>query len=629
MKEILNEAQQRALCHTHGPAMVLAGPGSGKTTVITGRVKRLIEQEKIPPADILVLTYTKAAAQSMQQRFIREWQGAFYPVSFGTFHAVSYHILREHFYLGSECLIAEKEKIQIVNHIWVRLFHTKPETDSIEQLLLCLARYKNGAAAEALPLPANVSLEEFAAFYGAYTEYCTVKGRLDFDDMQIRCLDLFRTKPQVLECWQERFSQILVDEFQDCNKVQYEILKLLAAPQENLFVVGDDDQSIYGFRGASPDIMQQFAKDYKRAERIFLEANYRSREEIIKAAESVIVQNKKRFAKKMYAAGERQKIPLTEPVYIKGFADREEEYTCLAARLRSFSKVMPYREMCVLFRTNRELQQIIPFLERGGVPYGIKGQTENKYVHFAVKDINAYLKLAAGENGRALFLQIMNRPYRGIEREMLWEETVMLSTVAEECDANRKTEAASAVRLLQKQLQTIAAFPPSLAIGYIRKAMGYENWVRGRAGIQADVYKAWKTLLDTIQEEAKAFGCIEEWLAFAEQEERKAKPQKTEGVQLMTMHAAKGLEFTYVCIPDANEKKQIKKAGKETAGSYGAESMEEEERRLFYVGMTRAKTALDILYLTGTKACPRQPSHFIAPILKYYSDSSSTSSSNS
>ncbi len=159
--------------------------------------------------------------------------------------------------------------------------------------------------------------------------------------------------------------------------------------------------------------------------------------------------------------------------------------------------------------------------------------------------------------------------------------------------------------------------------------MGYENWVRGRAGIQADVYKAWKRLLDTIQEEAKAFGCIEEWLAFAEQEERKAKPQKTEGVQLMTMHAAKGLEFTYVCIPDANEKKQIKKAGKETAGSYGAESMEEEERRLFYVGMTRAKTALDILYLTGTKACPRQPSHFIAPILKYYSDSSSTSSSNS
>lgn len=629
MKEILNEAQQRALCHTRGPAMVLAGPGSGKTTVITGRVKRLIEQEKIPPADILVLTYTKAAAQSMRQRFIREQQGLPQPVSFGTFHAVSYHILREHFRLGSQCLITGQEKIQIINQIWVRQFRTKPETDDMEQLLLCLARYKNGAAMEMLPLPANISHEEFAAFYRAYTGYCTANGRLDFDDMQIRCLDLFRTKPQVLECWQNQFSQILVDEFQDCNKVQYEILKLLAAPQENLFVVGDDDQSIYGFRGASPDIMQQFAKDYIRANRIFLEANYRSREEIIRAAESVIEQNKKRFVKKMYAAGAQQKMPLAEPVYVRGFADREEQYTCLTTRLRSFSRVIPYREMCVLFRTNKEMHLLTPFLEKGGIPYRVKGQTENKYMHFAVKDINAYLKLAAGETGRTLFLQIMNRPYRGIEREMLWEETISLSTVAQECAANRKTETASALRLLQKQMRTIAAFPPSLAIGYIRKAMGYENWLRGRAEMRADTYKAWKALLDTIQEEAKNFGRIEEWLAFAEQEEGKARPADEEGVQLMTMHTAKGLEFTYVCIPDANEKKQIKKTGKDIAGSHWAESMEEEERRLFYVGMTRAKTALDILYLTGTKACPRQPSRFIAPLLKRYWDSSSTNSSNS
>lgn len=629
MKEMLNEAQQRALSHTRGPAMVLAGPGSGKTTVITGRVKRLIEREKIPPADILVLTYTKAAARSMQQRFIREWQGASPPVSFGTFHAVSYHILREHYRLGSDCLITEKEKIQIINQIWVRQFHTKPEADNREQLLLCLARYKNGAGMEALPLPANVSFETFAAFYEAYAGYCTAKGRLDFDDMQIRCLDLLQKKPQVLESWRTRFPYILVDEFQDCNKVQYEILKLLAAPRENLFVVGDDDQSIYGFRGASPDIMRQFANDYKKAESIFLEANYRSREEIIKAAESVIAQNKKRFVKKMYAAGVPQKIPLAEPVYIRGFADREEEYACLCARLRSFSRVIPYHEMCVLFRTNREISLLLPFLEKSGVPYNVRGQTENKYMHFAVKDINAYLKLAALEKGRALFLQIMNRPYRGIEREMLWEETITLPTVAEECEACRKAEAATAVKLLQKQLQTIAAFPPSLAIGYVRKVIGYENWLRGRAGIQADTYKAWKGLLDTIQEEAKAFGRIEEWLAFAEQEEGRAKPESAEGVQLMTMHTAKGLEFAYVCIPDANEKKQIKKTGKDIAGSDWAESMEEEERRLFYVGMTRAKTALDILYLTGTKACPRQPSHFIAPLLKRYSDSSSTSSSNS
>lgn len=601
--------------------MVLAGPGSGKTTVITERVKRMVKQEKIPPADILVLTYTRAAALSMQQRFVRKQQGMALPVSFGTFHAVSYHILREYYGLGSECLIAEREKIHILNRIWKKQFCGEPEAAVTEQLLLCLARYKNGARAEALPLPADFSPEQFAAFYKAYNQYCTAKGKLDFDDMQIRCLDLFCTKKQVLESWQNRFPYILVDEFQDCNQVQYETLKMLAAPQENLFVVGDDDQSIYGFRGASPDIMQQFARDYPRAEKIFLEANYRSREEIVLAAESVIAQNKKRFAKKMYAAGTWQKTSLAEPVYIGGFAGREEEYACLSARLHSFSKEIAYCEMCVLFRTNREISMLLPFLEKSGIPYTVRGRSESKYTHFAAKDIHAYLKLALGEKGRGVFLQVMNRPDRGLEREMFWEEKINLLETEKECKSDGKMEAAAAVALLQKQLQTMAAFSPSLAIGFVRKAMGYESWLRGRAGPQADEYKAWLALLDNLQEEAKAFARIGEWLAFVEQAEAAAKPDTAQGVQLMTLHAAKGLEFSYVCIPDANEK--AFSAGK------SAECVEEEERRLFYVGMTRAKTALDILYLTGTEACPRQPSRFIAPLLRSYLSSSSTSSSNS
>ena len=314
MNEQLNEAQKRALCHKHGPAMVLAGPRSGKTTVIVGRVKRRIEQSRIPPSAILVITYTKAAALSMQQRFYKEMRGAAASVTFGTFHAVYYHILKEHYHLNDHCLITEKEKNHILNLIWKQQFQTEPEEDRMEQLRLCLALYKNGMAKERLPLPQDFFPEQFDGLYAAYNRYCMAKGKLDFDDMQVRCRDLFCARQDILEKWQGRFLYILVDEFQDCNQIQYETLRLLAAPHRNLFVVGDDDQSIYGFRGASPDIMQRFIQDYPEAEKIYLEANYRSRTEIIAAADCVISANKKRFAKKMYAAGKNTAALPADPV---------------------------------------------------------------------------------------------------------------------------------------------------------------------------------------------------------------------------------------------------------------------------------------------------------------------------
>lgn len=613
MKEQLNEAQKRALCHKHGPAVVLAGPGSGKTTVITGRVKRLIEQSRIPPSAILVITYTKAAALSMQQRFHKEIQGVAAPVIFGTFHAIYYHILKEQYHLHNHCLIAEKEKTHILNQIWKQEFRTEPEEGRMEQLRVSLALYKNGMAKEQLLLPQDFSIEQFERFYAAYNRYCTGKGRLDFDDMQIRCRDLFCSEPDILERWQGRFLHILVDEFQDCNQIQYETLKLLAAPHRNLFVVGDDDQSIYGFRGASPGIMQRFVQDYPEAEKIYLEANYRSSAEIIAAADCVISVNKKRFAKRMYAAHKDAAVLSSESVCIRGFADREEEYLYLTAKLRRLSVQIPYREMCVMFRTNREMCFLLPFLERSGIPYTVKGQVQNKYTHFVVKDINAYLELAAGERGRRLFLQVMNRPERGIEREMLWEEKINLWEMESECAACRKEKTAEAIKRLQKQLQMAGGFSPSLAIRFVRKAMGYENWLRGRAGLFTERYEEWRELLDDIQKEAEKFESIGEWLAFVGQAEKKVSEEKNKsGVQLMTMHASKGLEFAYVCIPDANEKKGAYSAG---IKANGRENAEEEERRLFYVGMTRAKTALDILYLKGTEY-PRQPSRFIVPLLK-------------
>lgn len=635
----LNEAQRKALCHYTGPAMLLAGPGSGKTTVLTGRVGYLIKQYHVPPASILVITYTKAAALSMQQRFIREMKGCVHPVVFGTFHAIFFHILREQYHLGKECFITPQEKFRILyslldNQIKNQI-EIKQGMEGIQELFTCISLRKNGIAEDKLPIPANISVEVFDGLYRAYNRQMAQKGKIDFDDMLLHTLILFREEPQVLLLWQKRFPFILVDEFQDSNMVQYEILKLLAAPLQNLFVVGDDDQSIYGFRGARPGIMKQFMKDYPRAERILLEANYRSREEIILASNKVIVQNKDRFVKNMYAAGQQSASGKvfgsqtfffgTEPVSIKVFSDRKEQYAYLSDKLQSLSQYFPFKEMAVICRTHREIEYLVPYLARKNIPCTLKEQIKSRYAHFAIQDVVAYLKLSVGENKRHLFLRIMNKPSRYIERGCLWEETTDLEKVAERLEGFGKKEAAQAVRCLQRQLKLAGKLSPYLAINLVRKTAGYDTWLRGKAGENADLYEEWKELLDEIQTEAKAFKSIPHWLAFIRQEEEKMstiKGGQGEGVQLMTMHASKGLEFSYVCIPNVNE-------GMIPYGRVLSKETEEEERRLFYVGMTRAKTALELLCLTGTEEHKRLPSRFLNPLTKNYSSSTSTSSSNS
>lgn len=655
----LNEAQRKALCHYKGPAMILAGPGSGKTTVLTGRIGHLIEQYHVPPRSILVITYTKAAALSMQHRFIREMKGCIHPVVFGTFHAIFFHILKEQYHLGKECLITPQEKFRIlysvlnhqtnihknsqinsqINNQAHNQIHdsieTKPGTESLEELLTCISLLKNGIAEDKLPLPANVSQEAFHGLYRAYNRRMAELGKMDFDDMLLHTLTLFKKEPKVLSQWQKRFSHILVDEFQDSNRVQYEVLKLLAAPLQNLFVVGDDDQSIYGFRGASPGIMQQFMKDYPRAERILLEANYRSREEIVMAANRVIVQNKDRFAKNMYAAG-RQAAPGTEqtsirsvygtePVSIKAFLGGKEQYGYLSDKLQWLSQYFPFKEMAVICRTHREIEYVMPYLVKKNIPCTVKEQIKSRYAHFAIQDVVAYIELAAGKNIRRLFLQIMNKPLRYLDRGCLFEETLDLDAVALRLAGLGKKEAAQAVRCLQRQLKQAGKLSPYLAINLVRKAIGYDVWLRGKAGENTDLYEEWKVLLDELQTEAKAFKSIPEWLAYIKLEEEKAegiKKGSREGVQLMTMHASKGLEFSYVCIPNVNE-------GMIPYGRMLKKEAEEEERRLFYVGMTRAKTALELLYLTGTEEHKRLPSRFLHPFIKNYSSSPSTSSSNS
>lgn len=613
----LNNAQKSALRHYTGPAMILAGPGSGKTTVLTKRVKHLLEKYGTEPSSILVITYTKAAAQSMQRRFLREMNQKAVPVVFGTFHAVYYHILKEHYSIKQDCFITQMEKQNMMRQI-IRAQPGAPDygeegvsDEFVKELLGLISLRKNGVSFSASVFPKGITEKDFLCLEKNYRERTGALGKMDFDDMLICCLSLLENSPKVLATWQKRFSFILVDEFQDCSNVQYEVLKKLAAPQNNLFVVGDDDQSIYGFRGAGPGILRQFIRDYPAAAQVKLEANYRSRKEIVDASNCVIAQNRERFPKSMYAANEDRRFRDVQAVTIRGFAKGKEQYSYLTDRLLKLEERIPYEEMAVIFRTNAEMEEFSSFLKRTNIPYAAGDGRNSRYTHFAVKDIAAYLGVAAGKNSRSLFLQIANRPARCIKREYLTKETVDFKELKEKCLRHGEREAAIQTESLHRQLEQAGTLSPFLAIGLVRKVCGYERFLKEKAGKDILLYEEWKALLDGIQKEAKAFCTLREFLEFLKREEKNAALKRTddyrEGVRLMTLHASKGLEFSYVCIPNVNE-------GKLPYGRLPDKGAEEEERRLFYVGMTRAKAVLDILYLTGTKEYPRLPSRFLNPL---------------
>ena len=629
---LLSKEQKQAVTTISGPLLCLAGPGSGKTFTLVCRLRFLIESHRVPPDSILVLTYSKAAALSMQRRFNMEMQEKTLPVVFGTFHAICYHILKEHYHFSQNSLLSHTEKIQALQSILQFMPDQSPEEENCETILGCISLFKNGKKIEDLPLPAGLDAEDFVKIYREYRHQNRKKGKLDFDDMLLLCLELFLKEQNVLIHWQKRFSYILVDEFQDCNRIQYEVVKKLAYPENNFFVVGDDDQSIYGFRGASPDILQQFLQDFQGAGRILLGGNYRSRPEIIEAVEKVISENEKRMPKTLYAVGEAEGLAGREPVRIKGFNEHRMQFQYLTEQLKVLQTQMAWEEMAVIFRTNQEMAALLPYLLKENIPYNVRGgknnSWKNPYEHFAVQDILAYLRFAVGEHSRKLFISIMNKPGRGIKRELLWEEEVDLIKLANELEKKGKQEAA-ALRRLFSRFEKMQRMSPYLAIEFVRKGMGYDRWLRGRAGEEPALYEEWKEKLDGVQQSARGFTRIGEWLAFVEQKKEEAEHEAAEdmgkGVNLMTLHGSKGLEFTYVCLPNLNEGKlpHGKLPGKETI---------EEERRLFYVGMTRAKKALELLYLTGTEERPRQPSRFLQPLLmtgKTYSLSSASNSSNS
>lgn len=536
-----NEAQAQAIQHTDGPCLVLAGPGSGKTLTIVNRVKYLIEKQKVRPEEILVVTFTRFAAAEMKSRLCLVMGKRDLPVTVGTFHGIYYGILKWAYRMNQENILSETEKYQIlrgvINKERMEIFD---EEDFIQDIVAEIGKVKNNRIPLEEFVSEKCSADAFRNIYRNYERHRKELKKIDFDDMLVLCYELFRSRPDVLAQWQKKFRYVLIDEFQDINRIQYDVIRMLAQPENNLFVVGDDDQAIYGFRGADSELMLGFGKDFPDAKQILLGMNYRSTANIVQNSLKLIENNVERYSKKLEANREggsclhiqEVKDPVEEAEYVL-----EEIQKCKENGIKE-------EEIAILFRVHTDARAVVEAMVERKIPFQMKEHLPNIYEHFIAKDIMAYFRLATGKRRRQDFLQVMNRPKRYLGRDSVSGSQVSFEDMRKfYCDKDWMIDRIDQFEWDVKMLMKMA---PYAAIQYIRKRIGYDDFLKEYAFTHQINRSDLNEVLAEIEEAAKAFSSVEEWFAHVEEYTETLKVKEKErnrprpGVRLMTIHASKG-----------------------------------------------------------------------------------------
>ena len=614
-----NKEQEEAIMHRDGPAMVLAGPGAGKTYVITNRVKALIDEYGVKPEQILVVTFSKAAAVEMKERFEMLTGGQRLPVRFGTFHSVFFQILRLAYHYEVKDIATPALKYRFLEET---LNETGYGVDDKKEFLSDIEKEISRVKGEGIEIDcyfsSACSAEIFQKMYRGYQEKLQRHRCLDFDDMVVYTYQLLKEREDIRRRWQAQFRYLLIDEFQDINRLQYETVCMLAEPENNLFIVGDDDQSIYGFRGAKPGIMLSFPKRFPDTKQIVLGVNYRCSDEIMKAAERLIGKNNERYEKHIVANKGKE-----QPVHMKKCENLPDEAEKIVAQIQMYQKEgIAYQEMAVLFRTNMQMRLLAGKLMEHGVPFTMRENLPNLFDTWMAKDIMCYLQLALGNRSREKFLKIANRLVRYLSRTAFTESEVSFDKLRAYYAVKNQEWMEERIWNFEYDLKNLASLSPYAAIHFIRKGIGYDEFLKTYADERNVNADDWFDVLDEMQEMARDKKSIPEFLSFVEnygdtleemrQEQKKQQVKEEPGVSLMTMHASKGLEFPVVFVPTLNEDiVPYRKAVQE--GNL------EEERRMLYVAMTRAKTYLHLSFVKERFHKEAEPSPFlyeISPALK-------------
>ncbi|WP_250277418.1 ATP-dependent helicase [[Clostridium] colinum] len=612
MELTLNKSQTEATLHNKGPMMVLSGPGSGKTTVITYRIKNLIENLGVLPKDILVITFTKAASEEMKERFnsICDYS---YNVSFGTFHSYFFRIIREYYKYDLANVLDDNEKIDIIRKI---LLENEISSDNYEELVQDIISEISLVKNEIInPIYYNskcINSSSFTDIYNEYEQIKTQNKKIDFDDMLVICYNTIKKDAQLRQFWKNKYKYVLIDEFQDINRVQYECIKMLVPKDDNIFVVGDDDQSIYGFRGSRPEFLLSFHKDFSYAKKVVLNVNYRSTNQIINLCNNIIDDNKNRYKKNIIGTDKSFK----PPVLIRAY-DTYEEGKKIIEKIQILKKTYPLDEIAIIYRTNLQTRAIVEKLIDYNIEYQLKDKIPSIYDHFIAKDIIAYIKLSIDKSDNESFVRIANKPKRFLSKDII-SNAVNICKDKESaleylyCKADLKSWQLENINNLLFHLGKIKGKSSYDAIRYIFNNVGYEDYLEDYANFKNIGIKGLLEISNEILESSKGYDNLENFLDYLnniKNEIIKKDKNNQKGVVLTTMHSAKGLEFDVVfvigCI-DGVIPHEKSKTYEEI----------EEERRLFYVALTRAKKLLYISILKTKYDNNVIPSRFLNKLIK-------------
>ena len=595
---MLDNNQLEAVCHYKGPCLTLAGPGSGKTTVLVNRIKNLIDTYHVSPQSILVITFTKDAAIEMKSRFISICNNPKAGlINFGTFHSVFYSVLRKEIGLEAGSVLQGKSLVNFLKEVILSI-----NIDFDEFMLEGLYKEISYINNTLTPIDEYESEgfddKDFRKIYIAFQSMKKELGRIDFDDMLLLTYNLFKDCPDILSKWQKKYDFFLIDEMQDMNDLQYDIVKMLALSR-NIFAVGDDDQSIYGFRGANPKIMLDFPKDYEDCKVIKLCTNYRSCSNIVKLSSKLISNNENRFSKMISAMNVD-----SGHICTKVFKDSDEEAHRICDEIDKLITSDKLATVAILFRNKNQNISVINALSEKSIPFYLKDKVSNIYNHFIFKDIVSFMNIALDCGKRADYLRIYNKPNRYIKRECIDRENVSFDDML--CYYSDKPYMQKRIRDMESDIRRLRSLRPSSAILFIRKKIGYDNYIAETANSKKQ-YDDYMRVIENITSLSKGFVNIKSFLEECnmrlEYEEEMGDNSRTK-VFLYTFHASKGLEFDNVFILDVNEGVTPSKKATDNKAL-------EEERRMFYVALTRAKKSITLCYTLHKNNERLFPSRFI------------------
>ena len=580
--------QKKVIEHGAGPLMVLAGPGSGKTFVITHRIKYLIEGPGINPAHILVVTFSRAAAKEMKDRFEKLCKKS--PVTFGTFHSVFFNLLKTAYGFNSEQIASDELRYTLIKELIKRNAIENEDINTLAgNLLNEIALVKQDNISIKNYYSNSISSDTFKKIYSDYESELEARGKLDFEDMLSLTYELLSERSDILKAVQNRYRYILVDEFQDINFLQYNIIKLMAGEKQNITVVGDDDQSIYRFRGARPEIMLGFERDFRNVKKVFLDINFRSSTQIVNASTKLISFNSKRFPKSF-----KSKNGDGAPVSLIEFKNPFLEVNSIIKDIKDYIKSgQDINNIAVLYRTNLSPRLLIERLMRNNIPFTIRDAIPNLFDHWVAKDIISYIKLAINIGDKSDLLRISNKPNRYISRDSLSSSRANIETLFDYYDD--KSYMIKRIVELREHLRTIKNLKPATALRYIRNVVGYDEYIEEYCDMNGVESDDCYSILGDLENSAAEYDNFNDWFVHMDEykdeliEARKKSNENDKGVRLMTFHSSKGLEFDIVYIIDVNEGSVPYKKAK------GVDEIEE-ERRMFYVAMTRARKKLFICY---------------------------------